>query len=100
MSRLTPKQQQYLRGLAHDLKPIVFVGQHGLSEAVVKDIERALEDHELIKVRFIDYKEEKKALSQSIAERTGAALLGIKGHLAGFYRPSRLEHKQRIVLPE
>jgi len=97
---LTTKQQKYLRGLAHDLKPVAYVGQHGLSDAVVKDIDRALDDHELIKVRFVDYKDEKKLLSDTIARRTGAALLGIKGHLACFYRRSVRERSQCLVLPE
>ena len=100
MNALTTKQKKYLRALAHDLKPIVYIGQQGLSDAVLKDAERALSDHELIKVRFIDYKKEKKELAEKIAASTGAALLGITGHLACLYRPSPLENKKRIVLPE
>ena len=72
MNALTTKQKKYLRALAHDLKPIVYIGQQGLSDAVVKDAERALSDHELIKVRFIDHKEEKKELAEKIAAHTNA----------------------------
>jgi len=97
---LTTKQKKHLRSLAHDLKPIVYIGQQGLSDAVLKDTERALCDHELIKIRFADYKEEKKSLSEKIAAHTGAALLGITGHLALFYRRSPQEQKQHIALPE
>ncbi len=56
MNTLTTKQKKYLRGRAHDLKPIVYIGQQGMSDAVLKDANRALDDHELIKIRFIDYK--------------------------------------------
>lgn len=100
MNALTAYQKKYLRGLAHDLKPVVFVGRHGLSEAVVKDIDRALEDHELIKVRFVDCKDKKGELSETIAGHTGAALLGVKGHLALFFRRSELAHKHSIALPD
>jgi RNA-binding protein len=97
---LTARQKKHLRAVAHDLKPVVYIGQHGLSEAVVKDIDRALEDHELIKVRFVDFKDKKKELSEAVAGQTGAALLGIKGHLACFFRRSSRANKQRIALLE
>jgi len=100
MKALTTKQKKYLRALTHDLKPVVYVGQQGLSDAVLKDAERALKDHELIKVRFIDYKDEKKALSEKIVAHTGAVLLGIRGHLACFFRLSPVAHKKKIALPE
>jgi RNA-binding protein len=100
MNALTAYQKKYLRGQAHELKPVVYVGRQGLSEAVVNDINRALSDHELIKVRFVDCKDEKRELSDTIAAQTGAAMLGIKGHLALFYRRSEQPTKQRIVLPE
>ena len=100
MKALTTKQKKYLRALAHDLKPIVYIGHQGLSDAVLKEADRALSDHELIKIRFVDYKDEKKELAEKIAAHTGAALLGITGHLACLYRPSPLQDKQSIVLPE
>jgi RNA-binding protein len=100
MKTLTTKQKKILRALAHELKPVVYVGRHGLSEGVLNDTERALCDHELIKVRFHDYKDKKRELSAKIASHTGAALLGITGHLACFYRRSPLEDKQKINLPE
>lgn len=99
MITLNTRQKKYLRTLAHELKPIVYIGQQGLNDAVLKDTDRALDDHELIKIRFVDYKDEKKELSEKIAAHTGAALLGIKGHMACFYRPSPLEQKKQIALP-
>ena len=100
MNKLSPKQKKYLRAQAHSLKPVVFVGQQGMSAAVLKETDRALSDHELIKIRFIDYKDEKKELAEKIAAHTKASLLGITGHMACLYRPSSLEDKQHIVLPE
>ena len=46
------KDRRYLRGLAHGLSPVVIVGQRGLSDAVVRQVDGALTDHELIKVRL------------------------------------------------
>jgi len=100
VNALTAQQKKYLRACSHDLKPVVYVGQHGLSEAVIKDIDRALSDHELIKVRFVDCKDKKKELSEAVAGQTGAVLLGIKGHLALLFRRSPLAHRQRITLPK
>jgi RNA-binding protein len=100
MNSLSTKQKKYLRARAHGLKPIVYIGQQGMSDAVLQEAGRALADHELIKVRFVDYKDEKKDLAEKIASHTGAALVGITGHLACFFRPSPLKNKQRIVLPE
>ena len=48
---LTTKQKQYLKGLAHNLKPVVMLGQHGLTEGVLAEIDAALNHHELIKVK-------------------------------------------------
>lgn len=100
MNTLTTKQKKYLRARAHDLKPIVYIGKQGINNAVLKDAHRALDDHELIKVRFVDFKDEKKDLAEKIAAQTGAVLLGITGHLACFYRRSSIEQKQQIALPE
>jgi RNA-binding protein len=71
MNTLTTKQKKYLRGRAHDLKPIVYIGQQGMSDAVLKDANRALDDHELIKIRFIDYKDEKRIWPKKLPRTPG-----------------------------
>ena len=87
MKALTTKQKKYLRALTHDLKPVVYVGQQGFSDSVLKDAERALEDHELIKVRFIDYKDEKKALSEKIVSSNRGCASGNKGSSCLLFPP-------------
>ena len=57
MNELTSSQCKYLRGLAHKKKPVVQVGQKGMTDALVKALDDALETHELIKIKFVDYKE-------------------------------------------
>lgn len=95
-------QRQYLRGLAHAIKPVVFVGQKGVTEAVILSMEEALNAHELIKVKFIDFKEKeaKQALSEEIQKRTDSCLAGIIGHMAIYYRPHKEAKKRQIVVPK
>ena len=85
---LTPKERQALKGRAHRLDPVVLVGAQGLSEAVVKEIDRALTAHELIKVRVPgDEREARETLFIAVAERLGAARVQAIGKLLVFYRP-------------
>lgn len=99
MEALKGSERRYLRSQGHGLKPTVFVGKAGLTDAVLASIEQALLAHELVKVRFVDHKEARKELAVAIAERSGSALAGMVGHVALFYRPHPDPQKRRIVLP-
>jgi RNA-binding protein len=94
-------QRKFLRGLAHRLKPIVLIGQNGLTGAIVKTTDEALNKHELIKVKFNAYKEkdEKKEIIAEIENRTSAQLVGLIGHTAIFYRENSDPEQQKITLP-
>jgi RNA-binding protein len=96
--QLTEKQRRHLKGLAHPLKPVILMGNSGLTEAVVAETTRALEDHELIKVRLpgLD-REERDATLKSLAERTGSAFVTRIGHIAVLFRPR--PKISRFVLP-
>jgi len=95
---LTDKQRRHLRGLAHGLKPVIRVGQAGVSDAVVAETSRALEAHELIKVRVADMERaERDAALASLAARTDSEMVGRIGHTAILYR--RHPKKPRIVVP-
>ena len=84
---LTGKQRKYLRGLGHSLKPVVQLGKGGLSEGVVNQADVALEDHELIKLRFAGgFDDDRDDALQTLAERLGAELAGTIGHTALLYR--------------
>ena len=95
---LTSKQRRALRGLAHGLSPVVHVGKAGISDETAGQIDRALEAHELIKVRFLAGKEEKGLAVAEIVRRTGAAEAGRVGHVSILYRPHPDPAKRRIVL--
>lgn len=91
------KQRRYLKGLAHPLKPVVMIGNAGLSDAVLAEIENALTYHELIKVRVSGQERaDRKQMLDEIAEKTGADLIMVIGHIGGFYRPAK---KPVITLP-
>jgi len=95
---LTGAQSRFLRGQAHDLKAMLQVGGKGVTEAVVAEIDGALEHHELIKVKIAAAdRDERDALIGQIVERAEAALVQRIGHVAVLYRPSK--DKRQIVLP-
>ena len=95
---LSTKQKQHLKGLAHPLKPVVMLGNNGLTEGVLAEIEQALEHHELIKVKVsAEDRDARDAMVAGLAERCGAALVQRIGNVAILYRPSQ-DHRQ-IVLP-
>jgi RNA-binding protein len=99
---LNPVAKKYLKGMAHGLKPVVFIGQKGLTENFEKALQEALDTHELIKVRFVDFKEkdQKTDLSEEIEKRCGCEKVGMVGHIAIFYRRHKNPEKRKIVLPE
>lgn len=98
-TKLIGSERRYLRSVAHHLQPVVHIGKTGITPSVLAEIDRALEYHELIKVRFLDFKEEKKALSQTIATETHSEMAGLVGHIAIFYRQHPDPEKRSVTLP-
>jgi RNA-binding protein len=98
---MNSSQRKYLRGLAHGLKPVVFVGQKGVTATLGEAINEALDTHELIKIKFVEFKEKahKTAITERIETDTGAVLAGLIGHTAIIYRPHKDPEKRRIQLP-
>jgi len=85
---LAPKERQALKALAHGLKPVVLLGNSGLSRAVIREIDRALLAHELIKIRVPgDEREERESLFAEIAEAVSAARVQSIGKLLVLFRP-------------
>jgi RNA-binding protein len=90
-----------LKGLAHRLKPVVLVGQGGLTASVIQAVDAALHDHELIKIKFNAFreKEEKASITAAIEKQTGAEWVGSIGHTAIFFRPHPDVESRKIRLP-
>ncbi|MFQ3547268.1 MAG: YhbY family RNA-binding protein, partial [Termitinemataceae bacterium] len=89
----------YLSSLAVHLEPTVMVGKDGLSEGVTKALEQELAFRELVKLRFVASKEDRKEISQELATAVQAELVRVIGNVAIFYRPALEIEKRTIVLP-
>lgn len=84
---LTPKQRQALKAQAHALKPVVMIGQNGLTDAVVREADMALKAHELIKIRVRnDDRDEREQFAQIFCERLNAQLVAHSGKLIILWR--------------
>jgi RNA-binding protein len=83
------RQLRHLRGLTHKLKPVVIVGDKGLSDSVMNEIESALEHHELIKIKLRGDRETRSAWMDEIASRSGAEPVHSIGQVACFFRRNR-----------
>ena len=102
MEALKGYQKKFLKGLAHGLKPVVFVGQKGLTANLIDAIQDALETHELIKVKFVDVKDkqQKVSLAETLAAGANCQLVGMIGHMAILFRQQTDPDKRSIQLPQ
>jgi RNA-binding protein len=95
---LTTKQKQHLKGLAHNLKPVVMLGANGLTEGVLAEIDGALTHHELIKVKVAGADRElKNAIVDAIVRETQSAKVQVIGHVLVLFRHSA---EMKIALPK
>jgi len=82
-----PELKKFLRAKAHTLKPVVITGQHGVTPAVLNEINLALDHHELIKVRVnAADREERQAMVRTICTESAAELIQAIGHVVTLYR--------------
>jgi RNA-binding protein len=101
MKTLRGFEKKYLRGLAHDLKPVVLIGKKGITDGIVRAAYEELSQHELIKIKFNDFKEknQKETLASKLVDQTESELIGMIGHTAILYRLQTNPTKRRIQLP-
>ena len=97
--RLKGSTRKYLRALAHHQNPAVWVGKKGLTEPLVQKVDDALSDHELIKIRFLDFLDDIRALSETIQKQTHSEIVGMIGHTVILYRQHPEPEKRKIRLP-
>jgi RNA-binding protein len=96
---LSNAQKRYLRGLAHDLKPVILVGAKGVTPALLAELDLALEQHELIKARVAaEDRETRDQWIAALVDGARAALIGRIGHVAVLYRPRK--DKPLVILPK
>ena len=96
--KLTNNQKKYLRSMAHDLKPFVMIGQHGLSESVIAEIDSTMLKHELIKIKLrVEDRDEKQKIIEKILTFSHAEIVQVIGGVLVIYRP--FEDNPDIILP-
>ena len=102
MQALKGYQKKFLKARAHGLKPVVFIGQKGLTANLIESIQEALERHELIKVKFIEFKDRQQKLStaEAVVAEVDCQLVGLIGHIIILYRQQSDPEKRKIQLPQ
>ena len=93
-------QRSYLTKKSHELKPVVMIGRNGMSDSVIKAVNEAIEIHELIKVKFIDFKESRYDLAKVIAEKTDSTLVRVVGNIAIYYRMHEDKEERQYRIPK
>ncbi len=87
-----------LKSIAQKLEPILALGKSGASEAFLKSLDEVLGQHELVKIKFAAFKDERKTLAPQLAEKTNSHLIMIVGHVAVFYREQPDAAKRKVVV--
>ncbi len=98
MMELSPVQRKQLKSLAHHLDPAVMVGKNGVTDNLIKAANDSLEAHELIKVKFLEFKDKKGDLSKEIAQKSKSTVVTIIGNVMILYRRQEDDEKRKIEL--
>jgi len=95
---LDPKQRSRLAGLAQTRPDLAQLGRDGASDALVARLTVLLADHELVKLRFLDHKDERESLARSLAERTGSEVVRVIGNTTIFWKRNADSAKRKIEI--
>ena len=96
---ISKNQIKFLRGKCHDLKPVIMLGQKGLTDAVLNELEIALDHHELVKIKLsVDDRDARKQLAEEICKRCQAEVVQSIGKTLTIYRGN--PDKVIIALPK
>jgi RNA-binding protein len=96
MEALNNAQIRKLKGMAQRMDATLKVGKQGLSEGFIKTLDQELARHELVKVKFAEFKEQRKELAPQLAERTHSHLVTLVGNVVVLYRQHLDEDKRKI----
>jgi RNA-binding protein len=95
---MTNSQRRFLKGQAHSLKPVVTVGNAGVSDSLLEELDAQLESHELLKLRLrVDERDARDTVIEQLVETSGAELVGRVGNIAILYRAR--QQAPRLSLP-
>ena len=99
MKKLNSSQRSYLKGQAHNLEPMVQIGKNGLTDGVIHSINAALSAKELIKIKFREFKDDKKDISEKITVATLSFMVGMIGHTLILFKQNPNPEEQEYQLP-
>ena len=92
---LSAAEKKHFRGIGHHLKPVVLIGGNGLSESVLAELDRALEEHELIKVKVhAEDRDARRAVINALADAAGCQLVATIGNIALVYRAAKRQNRK------
>lgn len=100
MEALSSKQKKYLKSQAHHLKALVQIGKAGVTQQSLQSIDNALSAHEMVKVKFIAFKEEKDQFLDEILEGSHSQFVSLIGHVLTLYREHEEADKRKYKLPK
>ena len=99
MDPLSSKQKKYLKSKANHLKAVIQIGKSGVTTQSIQSIVHALKSHELVKVKFIAFKEEKEEFLDEILEGSNSQFVSLIGHVLTLYREHEEVEKRKYNLP-
>ncbi len=99
MTEINSRQRRFLEKAAHNLAPVVIIGGAGVTEGVISMADKSLASHELIKIKFNEFKDEKQELTEKIREACGAVTVRIIGNVAILFRQAEKEEDRIYKLP-
>lgn len=92
---INSKQRKLLEKHANTIEPVVIVGGAGVTDGVTEKVQQSLASHELIKIKFNEFKDEKHELTAGIVEATGAVLVRIIGNVAILYKAAEKKETRK-----
>ena len=99
MKNLNSSQRSYLKAQAHHLEPGIIIGKKGLTDGTIHSIKTALSARELIKIKFLGFKDDRKEISEKVTRETSSLLVGTIGHTVILFKQNPDLGKQKYHLP-
>src|SRR5450759_2161305 len=97
---LNNSQVRKFKAAAQHLEPMLKVGKAGLSDGFIRSVETALSQHELVKIKFVEFKEQKKELAPQLAEKTSSHLIMRVGNVMVLHRPRSIAESDAAMVPK
>lgn len=97
--KLKSFQRKYLRSLAHHIKPAAYIGKDGITDGLTYLIDQHLDKYELMKIKFLQFKDKKRTFSKEILKKTTSTMIGSIGNIIIIFRQNKNKTNRRIIIP-